>query len=174
MDKRNISITIWGAEKGNWVEWYNDIKNLMKKFGYENTHIGIVSEHYSTGKIMTVARKEKEIISNIVAGEIPMSFSCYSLPEGYKVASFDYNFLCVRKDSYMSIIIKEADYNIDNEKLIISMMNKYICLEYGEIYSSIDSEMPLLYAETRDKNNLETYKLIKYLDGTLHFPEALH
>ena len=37
MDKRNISITIWGAEKGNWVEWYNDIKNLMKKFGYENT-----------------------------------------------------------------------------------------------------------------------------------------
>ena len=131
MDKRNISITIWGAEKGNWVEWYNDIKNLMKKFGYENTHIGIVSEHYSTGKIMTVARKEKEIISNIVAGEVPMSFSCYSLPEGYKV--------------------------------IISMMNKYICSKYGEIYSSIDSEMPLLYAETRDKNNLETYKLIKHL-----------
>ena len=125
MDKRNISITIWGAEKGNWVEWYNDIKNLMKKFGYENTHIGIVSEHYSTGKIMTVARKEKEIISNIVAGEVPMSFSCYSLPEGYKVASFDYNFLCERNDSYMSVIIKEADYNIDNEKLIISMMNKY-------------------------------------------------
>ena len=25
MDKRNISITIWGAEKGNWVEWYNGI-----------------------------------------------------------------------------------------------------------------------------------------------------
>ena len=90
----------------------------MKKFGYENTHIGIVSEHYSTGKIMTVARKEKEIISNIVAGEVPMSFSCYSLPEGYKVASFDYNFLCERNDSYMSVIIKEADYNIDNEKLI--------------------------------------------------------
>ena len=92
-----------------------------------------------------------------------MSFSCYSLPEGYKVASFDYNFLCQRNDSYMSVIIKEADYNIDNEKLIISMMNKYICSKYGEIYSSIDSEMPLLYADTRDKNNLETYKLIKHL-----------
>ena len=40
MDKRNISITIWGAEKGNWVEWYNDIKNLMKNLIlYKNTTI---------------------------------------------------------------------------------------------------------------------------------------
>ena len=84
MDKRNISITIWGAEKGNWVEWYNDIKNLMKKFGYENTHIGIVSEHYSTGKIMTVARKEKEIISNIVAGEVPRVFHAILYQKGIK------------------------------------------------------------------------------------------
>lgn len=163
MDKRNISITIWGAEKGNWLEWYKDIKNLMNKFGYENTHIGIVSEHYSAGKIMTVARKEKEIISEISMGEVPMSFSCYSLPKGYKVASFDYNFLCERNESYMSVILNEADYNNDNEQLIISMMNKYICFEYGEIYSSIVSEMPLLYAETKDENNLKTFKLIKHL-----------
>ena len=47
-----------------------------------------------------------------------MSFSCYSLPKEYKVASFDYNFLCERNDSYMSVIFKEADYNTANEKLI--------------------------------------------------------
>lgn len=34
----------------------------MNKMGYENTHIGIMSEHYSSGKIMTVARKEKRLL----------------------------------------------------------------------------------------------------------------
>lgn len=63
----------------------------------------------------------------------------------------------------MSIIIKDTDYNIDNDKQIIALMNRYICLECGEIYSAIESEMPLLYAETKDKNNLRTYKLIKDL-----------
>lgn len=163
MTKRKISITIWGEKKGNWLEWYKDISKLMHKIGYENTHIGIISEHYSSGKIMTVARKEKEIIMKMNEGEIPKSFSCYSLPKGYKVASFDYDFLCERNDSYMSVIIKDIDYNVDNEQQIIALMNRYIRLECGEIYSTIESEMPLLYAETKDKNNLKTYKLIKDL-----------
>ena len=164
MDDRKISITIWGKEKGDWIEWYNDIKNLMNKLGYEHTHIGILSKNYSSGKILTVARKEREILTKINEGEIPMSLSCYSLPKGFKVASFDYNFLCERNGSYISVILKETDYNISNEQLIISLMNKYICLEYGEIYSTIASEMPLLYAETKDKNNLNTYNLIKNIE----------
>ena len=80
MDDRKISITIWGKEKGDWIEWYNDIKNLMNKLGYEHTHIGILSKNYSSGKIFTVARKEREILTKINEGEIPMSLSCYSLP----------------------------------------------------------------------------------------------
>ena len=28
MNERKISITIWGAEKGDWIDWYNDIKEL--------------------------------------------------------------------------------------------------------------------------------------------------
>lgn len=163
MDKRKISITIWGREKGNWLDWYKEITNLMNEMGYENTHIGIMSQYYSSGKIMTVARKEKEVIMKMSEGEIPKSFSCYSLPKGYKVASFDYDFLCERNDSYMSIIIKDKDYNIDNEQQIIALMNRYICFECGEIYSTIESEMPLLYSETKDKNNLKSYKLIKDL-----------
>lgn len=43
-------------------------------------------------------------------------------------------------------------------------MNKYICLEYGEIYSTTTSEMPLIYVETKDKNNLNTYNLIKNIE----------
>lgn len=165
MNDRRISITIWGTEKGDWIEWYNDIKNLMNKLGYEHTHIGIMSEHYTSGKILTVARKEKEILTKIIEGEIPMSFSCYSLPKGYKVAGFDYNFLCERNDEYMSVILKETDYNLSNEQFIILLMNKYICLEFGEIYSTMMSEMPLLYAETKDKRNLDTYKQIKNIEN---------
>lgn len=163
MDERKISITIWGREKGDWLEWYKDIKTLMNKLGYEHTHIGIISTHYTSGKVLTVARKESEIITKLGEGEVPMSFSCYSLPKGYKVASFDYNFLCERNTEYMSVILEESDYNMDSKQFIISMMKKYTCLEFGEIYSTAISEMPLLYAETKDKNTLKTYSLIETL-----------
>ena len=84
MNERKISITIWGAEKGDWIDWYNDIKELMSYLGYEETHIGILSENYTSGKIMTVKRKEKEVLAKLIEGEVPKSFSCYSLPKGYK------------------------------------------------------------------------------------------
>ena len=43
MDKKVISITLWGngTEKGKWIEWYEDIKEVMNSLGYKNTHIGI-------------------------------------------------------------------------------------------------------------------------------------
>lgn len=161
MAVRNVSITMWGSPRGKWTDWYMDIKTLMNQLGHENTHIGIMSEHYTSGKILTVARKEKEIVTRITEGEIPSSFSCYALPKDYKVASFDYDIMCERNATYMSVIIKESDYNTANECLIISLMKKYICLEYGEIYSSIVSDMPLLYAETQDTDNLKSYVFIK-------------
>lgn len=55
----------------------------------------------------------------------------------------------------ISVVIKEIDYNSCNEQLIISLLRKYIRFEYGEVYSTSESEMPLLYAETKDKNNLK-------------------
>jgi hypothetical protein len=158
-----ISITMWGAKKGNWIEFYTDIKEIIDNLGYEHTHIGIKNGKFSSGKIMTVKRKEKEIFESINGGDLPLSFSLYSLPKNYKVASFDYDFLCERNDSYISVIIKENDYNASIEKTILSVLEKYIDLEYGEVYSVLASEMPLLYAETRDTKNLKTYSMIKIL-----------
>ena len=136
----------------------------MHNLGYEHTHIGILSQNYTSGKILTVTRKEKEILTKIKEGEKPMSFSCYLLPKGYKVASFGYDFLCERNNSYISVVIKEIDYNSCNEQLIISLLRKYIRFEYGGVYSTSESKMPLLYAETKDKNNLKTYKLIRKIE----------
>lgn len=163
MDEKVISITLWGngAEKGKWIEWYDDIKEIMNSLGYKQTHIGIESKSYTSGKILTVVRKEKEILAKIKDGEIPLSFCCYSLPKGYRQAVFDYEFYCERARGDISVIMKEADYNLDNEQIIISVLKKYINSEYGEIYSALRSDAPWIYAGTRDVNNLETYELIK-------------
>ncbi len=164
MDKRKISITIWGKEKGNWLEWYKDVADLMTQMGYKNTHIGITTKSYNTGKVVTVARKEKEILTRIKDGELPRSFSCFSLPKDYRSACFDYYFLCVRTEEYMSVIINDTDFNTDIEQQIISLIYKYTYQESGEIYSTSVTEASLLYAETKDIRNLKTYKLIRNLE----------
>ena len=45
-----ISITMWGAKKGNWIEFYTDIKEIIDNLGYEHTHIGIKNGKFSSGK----------------------------------------------------------------------------------------------------------------------------
>ena len=94
MNEENVSITIWGAPKGKWLDFYADIKGLIDVLGYEHTHIGIKNGKFSSGKLMTVKRKEKEVLTSINEGDIPLSFSLYSLPKNYKVASFDYKLQC--------------------------------------------------------------------------------
>ena len=122
MSEANVSITIWGVPKGKWLDFYADTKELISALGYEHTHIGIKNGKFFSGKIMTVKRKEKEVLTSINEGDLPLSFSLYSLPKNYKVASFDYDFLCERNDSYISVIVKEKDYNVSVEELIVSVL----------------------------------------------------
>lgn len=163
MDKKVISITLWGngIQKENWLNWYQDIENLMKSLGYKPTHIGIQSKTFCSGKILTVARKKKDILATIAAGENPLSFSCYSLPKDYRTASFDYDFLCVRKEGYISVIVKDVDYDKLNIKSVISRLKDYINYEYGEIYIMSKKEMPLIYAATRNSDNIKSFSLIE-------------
>ena len=165
--EKNISITLWGngIEKQKWIEWYKEVKELFNNLGYVHTHIGIKSQSYNRGKVMTVARKEKEILSRLEQNEEPENLSLYSLDKEYKIAMFDYNVLCARDKEYLSIILSEKDYNAHNENLIISILNKYVDYRYGEVYSVSKDEMPLIYAETREKRNLDTYECIKKLGG---------
>lgn len=160
---KNISITLWGNchEKQKWLEWYNEAKELFNMFGYAHTHIGIQSKSFQSKKILTVIRKEKEILEKIRSGEVPKSLSCYSLPKEFKVAMFDYDIFCIRREEYISFVLKEEDYNLNKENLILSFLKKYVDFEYGEIYSVSRDEVPMLYAETRDARNLDTYKFLK-------------
>lgn len=163
MDKKVISITLWGngTEKGKWIEWYEDIKEIMNSLGYKNTHIGIDSKSYTSGKILTVARKEKEILAKIRDGEIPSSLSCYSLPKGYRQAALEYELYCDRGEKDISVIMNETDYTPENEQMIISVLKKYIDSEYGAIYSALRSDAPWLYVGNRNLKGLKSYELIK-------------
>lgn len=139
MDDKVISITLWGngSETGKWIEWYDDIKEIMNNLGYKQTHIAIKSKSYTSGKVLTVARKEKEILAKMNDGEVPLAMEC------------------------ISAMIKEVDYNPDSEQMIVSVLKKYINSEGGEIYSALRSDAPFVYAATRDVNNLKSYELIK-------------
>lgn len=76
MEEKVIAITLWGngIQKEKWLNWYQDVENLMKSLGYKPTHIGIQSKSFCSGKILTVARKKKDILATIAAGENPSSF----------------------------------------------------------------------------------------------------
>lgn len=163
MEEKVISITLWGngIQKEKWLNWYQDVENIMKSLGYKPTHIGIQSKTFCSGKILTVARKKKDILATIAAGENPSSFSCYSLPKDYRTASFDYDFLCVRKEGYISVIVKEVDYHKLNIQSLIFKMKEYIDYECGEIYMMSREEMPLIYAATRNWDNIKTFSLIE-------------
>lgn len=49
-----------------------------------------------------------------------------NLPKDYRIASFDYDFLCVRKEGYISVIVKDVDYDNLNIKSVISRLKDYI------------------------------------------------
>ena len=162
MEEKVISITLWGngIQKEKWLNWYQDVENIMKILGYKPTHIGIQSKTFCSEKILTVARKKKDILATIAAGENPSSFSFYSLPKDYRTASFDYDFLCVRKEEYISVIVKDVDYGKLNIESVISQLKDYINYEYGEIYIMSKKEMPLIYAATRNLDNIKSFSLI--------------
>ncbi len=158
-----ISYTFWGNDiLASWSEWYADVAELFKSIDLSITHIGIKSQSFNSGKIITVARKGKRIIEAISNGEIPVSMECYSLPKDYQVAVFDFFILCVRTKDFISVIFRNEYINIIDEKQIL-LFKKYINVVDGEVYSTSVSEAPLLYAYTKKSSNLETYKHIKSL-----------
>lgn len=163
MDRSTISITLRGdtLKKGRWIEWYEYICSIISELGYDKTHIAIESDKYTTTKIVTISRKEKQILHMIQSGVEPAGISIYSLPKDYKIASFDYNILCVRARDYISVIFKQCDFGrIDVDDFILKM-KVYIEVENGEIYKMDRDEVPLLYAA--QANSIDMYKTLEIL-----------
>ena len=161
--EKKISYTFWGDEiNTNWDEWYEYVKKMFNNMGYNITHYGFSSKSYSSNNIVTAKRKEKEIAKIIQSGEIPDSIECYSLPENFRTAVSDYNYLCVRTSNFISVVFTEKDLNRISEADIMKMKN-YIKFSFGEVYSTY-GQVPVMYAYTKDKRSVPSYELIKRLE----------
>ena len=164
MEANTISITLWGDGliRGKWLEWYNYVGTLFEKIGYERTHIAMGSDSYTNKKIVTVSRKEKQILQILKNGGKPTRFSCYSLPKDYKTAAFGYNVMMVRESDYTTLIMNMSDFAKIDVDSIISQLMQYIVFECGEIYQMDRAEMPLIYAARANPiDSFKSYNSIK-------------
>ena len=163
MEELTVSLTLWGKllNEHSWNEWYIDVKKIFGVLGLDVTHLGVISSRYHSGKVLTVSRKEKEILRSFEEGELPTSFSCYSLPKDYRTAAFDYNLFIVRREDLITIIMKEEYYDADKVDSFITIINKYIDMERGQIYEMDINDLPLFYA--RGANDISFYKTLKVI-----------
>ena len=132
-----ISITLWGdgKVKGNWLEWYRDMSIIFDKLGHKRTHLDMESHTWSKDYIVTVARKEKEILHKLHNGETPKQMSCFSLPPNYH-NTVRHNLMARRTEEYVTLIMEEEDfYKIDVDETI-ECLKKYIDYTEGEIYKT--------------------------------------
>ena len=163
MEELTVSLTLWGKllNEHSWNEWYIDVKKIFEMLELNITHLGIDSPRYHSGKVLTVSRKEKEILQSFEEGEFPTSFSCYSLPKDYRTAAFDYNLFILRREDLITIIMKEEYYDADKADSFITIINKYIDMERGQIYEMDINDLPLFYA--RGANDISFYKTLKVI-----------
>ena len=162
-----ITISLWGRTKSDmWEAWYDEAKSFGRAIGADITHIGVTGTGYASSKIMTVKRKEKEVIDRIRRGEEILGISLYSLPNDYKIAAFDYDLSFWITNAFIAVSMNEKYYDSDIEERFLSKMVKYIDLESGEVFSTSDDESPYIYSATRDIDNLNTYEFIKNIGRT--------
>ena len=146
------SITLYGLIEENdtlWLEWYNYSKLLTSKLGYNPNYIGVRSESFKSGKVITVKRSESKLIKVLESGERPQSLDVYCLHDNFVQAVFDYytSFSRIRDFGKHNVTItmpQEKFYEINTDE-IINELKKYIKFSHGEIYELDYTECPILY-----------------------------
>lgn len=160
-----ISIVLYGkisTEKKAWERWYKYSKQFIHRLNYDANYISIESTTINSGKILTLKRAEKKILSAIEKGEEIEWISLYSLPNHFKSAAFDYDVSLIRNRSYICITLKENDYLTMNSKIIIQELANFVDIEEGEIYSMSREECPPLYAARLNPDSM--YKTLEIIE----------
>ena len=102
MDNLTVSLTMWGdlRDDYNWLAWYTDMKRIFQMFELSITHLGVTGSQYPK-KVVTVARKEKEILKKIEDGNLLYKMDRKDTPWLYAMGENDISFyksLRVMKD----------------------------------------------------------------------------
>ncbi len=162
MDNLTVSLTMWGdlRDDYNWLAWYTDMKRIFQMFELSITHLGVTGSQYPK-KVVTVARKEKEILKKIEDGNLLTDFACYSLPKDYRAAVFDYNLLIYRESSLITLIVGKEYYETEKIDSCIEIFNQYIDMNRGQIYKMDRKDTPWLYA--MGENDISFYKSLRVM-----------
>ena len=162
---KNYAVTIWGKSisDDNWAEWYEDTKALADDLGFSLSLFCVTGMTNGPKNVVTVARKEKDLLSAISEGDVPTGVCCYDLPDNFKVAMFDYKLCCSRTTDSISIVLRSNDMDENVVAKIVEYEKKYISLEYGEVFSTDLSELPMLYVLNRTRDGLDTYAFCRQI-----------
>ena len=144
MDRKATGIWLFSHKKvqGNFVEWYRDMTELFLRLGHKPTHIVVQFVLYGEIRIVTVARKEKEILQRLSEGEIPTHISLLACPktkEGMRTEDYvlvaEYKVLGRSKDCILYVVMDNTrcDTRDLDLKEIMGILEKYTELDYGEI-----------------------------------------
>ena len=137
MDKKITGIWLEGEtkSKGNWIDWYLDMADVIRWLGYEPTLIDCEFEDYHPNGWLTIARKEKAILRRLEEGDVPLALSI-----GYRENKDSDTLVEAWRHNYKHS--KEIVFLMDTSKCrkinpehIARIMQKYIDVEYGEIFS---------------------------------------
>lgn len=86
MDEINTSITMYGKVEDSpekWWKWYEYSKCLTERLGYNPNYIGIRSDTFKSGMVLTIQRVENRLRKAIENRELIKHLSVYSLPENF-------------------------------------------------------------------------------------------
>ena len=136
MDKNLTCIWLKGdtVSKGKWIEWYQDMANIIRRLGFEPNIMCGSFDDYEPQRWLTVARKEKAILRRVEEGDIPIS-----LKIGYREDRDSWTWIEIwrRNRPLLKDMVLMMDTSeccpIDPEEIVATML-KYIDIEYGEIF----------------------------------------
>jgi hypothetical protein len=146
------TITLYGLinnEDELWWEWFLYAKSLAIELGYTPNYIGVNSNTFKSGKVLTINRSQKKLEESIKNKNFPSNLDVYSLHDDFKQAAFDYYLLASRSTMFnnhnISITIPKEKYSELNSDKLINDMKRFINFNKGEIYELDYTECPLLY-----------------------------
>ncbi|MGC4378614.1 hypothetical protein WD019_17080 [Fictibacillus sp. Mic-4] len=168
-EKSTTSIVLYGdidsSDSITWLEFYNYSLEFAESIGFTPNYLGISGESFKSGKISTIKRTQKRLLTSLEQNESISSISIYSLPENFEVAAFDYNVYICRTNrlQYPHIIItlqSEIFEKIDH-KVLVDKLKQFIAFKSGQIFKLSNLESPQIYASKA--NSLETFKTLEVI-----------
>lgn len=148
-----------------WLRWYQYISKLCDEIGIEMNYLGLIGSSFKSGKVLQRKRSEKRFSREIENGAEFRSVACYSLPDNFETAAFDYKIYigrsCMFEVPRVLLTMESCDFNKLDSDLLVKSLSEHIEYEKGEIFEMSHLESPQIYAV--GSNSISSFKTLKVL-----------